>query len=190
MKNTLRRFDDVLTADERFRLALAAMARDDDAEVERLHKTCPRLVYTMTDADFTDRFQGSRVVAVDFMVIWLWSHKQYSEAHWLVAIHERAMNKGITTMTRNEAFDLLIRRGEELRGAYAGYLRFCTAARLDWRTLLQWWPPILDEIEAVRFLLDDDVFDTSEEVAGIVYGLLTSAWRGSIDAPAVTGDAA
>jgi hypothetical protein len=32
VKNILRKFDDVLSPDERFRLALAAMARDDEAE--------------------------------------------------------------------------------------------------------------------------------------------------------------
>jgi hypothetical protein len=41
-------------------------------------------------------------------------------------------------MAYEEAWELLIRRMEELKGTYAGLLRFCAGARLDWRTLLQW----------------------------------------------------
>lgn len=187
--STLRKYDDVLTADERFRLALAAMARDDETEIHRLHDTCPRYTYTMQDADFTDRFRRSWDVATKFSVAWLWSHKQYVEAMWLLAFHERGVAKGYTKQTKNEVFDLLIRRGEELKGTYVGLLRFCTAARIDWRDLLQWWPPIIDEIESVRWLLDDDVIDLSEELAAVVYRLLASAWPMPLDSKAERGGA-
>ena len=46
---------DVLTAEERFRLALQAFARQDRAEVDRLDRTCPRKRYTMSDAAYLDR---------------------------------------------------------------------------------------------------------------------------------------
>jgi len=190
MKDTLRRYDDVLTADERFHLALAAMARDDETEIQRLHDTCPRYTYTMTDKDFTDRFRRSHDVATKFSVAWLWSHKQYVEAMWLLAFHERGVAKGYTTQTKNEVFDLLIRRGEELKGTYAGLLRFCAAARLDWRLLLQWWPPIIDEIESVWWLLDDDVFEATEDVTAAVYRLLSSVWPVPLDPKAGEGEAA
>jgi len=189
MKDTLRKYDAVLTADERFRLALAAMARDDETEVRRLHGTCPRHTYTMADADFTDRFRRSHDVAVDFNVMWLWSHKRFSEMHWLLAIHDRAVEKGLTTLTKDEAFDLLASRMEELKGTYAGLLRFCAAARLDWQVLLQWWPPIIDEIESVRWLLDDDVFEATEEIAAAVYRLLSSVWPVPLDPTAGKGRA-
>ncbi len=188
MKNTLRKYDDVLTADERFHLALAAMARDDETEIRRLHDTCPRFTYTMTDTDFTDRFRKSWTVAAHFTVAWLWSHKQYVEALWLLAFHDRGVAKGYTMRTKNEDFDLLIQRGAELKGTYVGLLRFCTAARLDWRELLQWWPPIIDEVETVRWLLDEEVIEFSEELAAIVYRLLASAWPVPLDAMAGGGD--
>jgi hypothetical protein len=189
VKNTLRKYDDVLTPDERFRLALAAMARDDDAEVHRLHRTCPRYTYTMQDADFTDRFRRSWDVATKFSVAWLWSHKQYVEAMWLLAFHDRGMAKGIAMQPKDETLDLLIRRGAELKGTYMGLLRFCTAARLDWRELLQWWPPIIDEVESVWWLLDEEAIEGTEELAAVMYRLLAAVWPVPLDATAGEGGA-
>lgn len=180
----LNKYDSVLTPDERFRLALAAMARDDEAEVRRLQSTCPRRSYTMRDADFTDRFNGSRDVAVEFMVIWLWSHKQFCEAQWLLTTHARAAQRHRITMTEDDVLELVLRRGAELKATYAGLLRFCAAARLDWRELLQWWPPILDEIEEVRWLLDEELVKETEELTAVVKRLLASVWPVPLDATA------
>jgi hypothetical protein len=49
---------------ERFRLALEAEAREDARELERLVQTCPRLLYKMDDAAFTDRVDAARTMAV------------------------------------------------------------------------------------------------------------------------------
>lgn len=46
-----------LTGAERTAVALAALARGDDAELARLKATCPRLLYKMTDPDYSDRVQ-------------------------------------------------------------------------------------------------------------------------------------
>ncbi len=44
-----------LTAKERVDLALAAMAREDKAEFDRLNNTCVRKSYTMNDIEYTER---------------------------------------------------------------------------------------------------------------------------------------
>lgn len=44
-----------LTGAERAAIALAALARGDDAEVARLKATCPHKLYRMTDPDYSDR---------------------------------------------------------------------------------------------------------------------------------------
>src|SRR4030095_3084707 len=46
---------DRLTPEERFRLDVEAMARDDSEESRRLVDTCPRHSYTMTDLAFSGR---------------------------------------------------------------------------------------------------------------------------------------
>lgn len=53
-----------IEADERFRLALRAAARDDHEELERLVRSCPKKVYRMNDAEFADRGESARLLAV------------------------------------------------------------------------------------------------------------------------------
>jgi len=48
----LARLYDRLTAQERVRLVLEAMAREDHEEMKRLAEACPRKTYTMADADY------------------------------------------------------------------------------------------------------------------------------------------
>lgn len=175
--NALNKYDAVLTPDERFRLALAAMARNDEAEVRRLHVTCPRYSYTMADTAFSDRFAGSWEAAMRFGMAWLWSQKQYVEALWLLSMHRRAAEEGLAGPTIDAIIEMIYKRGGELKATYAGLVRFCEAARLDWRVLLQWWPPLVDEIEGVReAVLDNDAFETPDEVADVVYRLLAGKW--------------
>jgi len=57
-KDGLRRHYDRLTAEERFRLDVLAMARGDKQESERLVSSCPRFSYTMNDRAFTGRWLG------------------------------------------------------------------------------------------------------------------------------------
>jgi hypothetical protein len=48
-----------LAAGERFRLLVAAEARADEAEVERLLRTCPRRIFELREPAFTDRIERS-----------------------------------------------------------------------------------------------------------------------------------
>jgi len=45
----------LLTADERFRLFVAAMGRQDEQELDRLENSCPRKTYTAQDYAYTQR---------------------------------------------------------------------------------------------------------------------------------------
>jgi hypothetical protein len=58
-KKGLHRHYDRLSAEERFRLDVLAMARGDMEESERLTRTCPRRTYTMNDAGFGGRWTGT-----------------------------------------------------------------------------------------------------------------------------------
>jgi hypothetical protein len=50
---------DRLTPEERFKLDVEAMARGDSEESRRLVDTCPRRGYTMTDLQFSGRWDGA-----------------------------------------------------------------------------------------------------------------------------------
>jgi hypothetical protein len=58
-RDGLGRLYDRLTPDERFRLDVEAMARDDSAESRRLVDTCPRRFYTMAELGFSARWEGA-----------------------------------------------------------------------------------------------------------------------------------
>jgi hypothetical protein len=57
--NAVARHYDKLKPDERFRLAIEALARGDDQEADRLATTCPRKVYRMNDVEYGDRVRVS-----------------------------------------------------------------------------------------------------------------------------------
>ena len=63
-KNSLHRHYDRLTAEERFRLDVLAMARGDMAESERLVLSCPRFSYTMKERGFAGRWQGATEITL------------------------------------------------------------------------------------------------------------------------------
>jgi hypothetical protein len=64
-----RRYDR-LTAEERFRLVVAAMGRRDTTDCDQLWQTSPRSTYRMPDATFTDRFDAAeRVVLAVLMAV-------------------------------------------------------------------------------------------------------------------------
>jgi hypothetical protein len=58
----------LLEPHERFRAALEAAARGDDRERQRLVDTCPQRTYRMTDADYLDRVDASRDLALGVVI--------------------------------------------------------------------------------------------------------------------------
>jgi hypothetical protein len=63
-KDSLRKFYDRLTPEERFRLYIEAIARGDEEEWRNLEKSCPRLVYEMNDRAYEDRVRASEEITV------------------------------------------------------------------------------------------------------------------------------
>ena len=58
-KSGLHKHYDRLDAEERFRLDVLAMAREDSRESERLVSSCPRFSYTMNDMGFVERWRSA-----------------------------------------------------------------------------------------------------------------------------------
>ncbi len=185
MKNkTFHRYNDRLSPNERFRLALAALGREDEAEVVLLHRTCPTAAYTMLDTAFSGQWRASADAATNFALMWYAVHLRLMEAQWLRAARADAARRGLTDTTEDEITAVLVERSRELRGVHAGLLLFCERARLDWRALLAWWPPVIAEIEKMRAVLDGEMDEGIESVAEGVCRSLTACW------PAYTDDAA
>jgi hypothetical protein len=65
-KKGLERMYDVLNWEERFRLVLEALSRQDEAEVSRLSETCPlkTLTWTQNDPDFADPVRASSQITL------------------------------------------------------------------------------------------------------------------------------
>ena len=172
MKNkTFHRYNDRLSPDERFRLALAALGREDEAEVILLHRTCPTAAYTMPDHAFSGQWRASSDAATNFALMWYAVHLRLIEAQWMRASRADAARRGLTDATEDEITAVLIERCRELCGVHAGLLLFCERARLDWRALLAWWPPVIEEIAKMRAVLDGEM---DEGIADIAEGVCRS----------------
>src|SRR5215208_4639637 len=63
-KKGLGRLYDRLSPEERFRLDVLALAREDEEESERLTATCPRRAYTMYDWGFVGRWEAAQELAL------------------------------------------------------------------------------------------------------------------------------
>jgi hypothetical protein len=58
-KDSLGKLYDRFRAHERFRLAIEALVREDEEEVNRLRDTCPREIYRMTELAYRERVRMS-----------------------------------------------------------------------------------------------------------------------------------
>ncbi len=65
--SSLAKLYDQFRPQERFALYLAALARGDETEAQRLLRTCPVLVYRETDGQFSDRVVRSEWLALAVM---------------------------------------------------------------------------------------------------------------------------
>lgn len=103
--SALRKHYPSLTPDERFRLALAALARRDDADLALLRTTCPMKTYDATDQAFQVQWEQSAKVVHCFQAIWL-----------------------ITLIRLKEAEGALMREAAALECFRAGYVSGANAA--------------------------------------------------------------
>lgn len=78
MKKDLAKLYNRLTGEERFKLTLAAIARDDEGELGHLDRTCPRKTYEVSDPACKDRFLGSQYIALIFALDWMERERTYS----------------------------------------------------------------------------------------------------------------
>jgi hypothetical protein len=69
MKNQLEKFYDKFNVDERVNLTLAAMARNDQEEMDKLYRTCPTRNYSQIDFIYIQKMNGLYRIASVFSEI-------------------------------------------------------------------------------------------------------------------------
>lgn len=177
---TLEAKYDRLTPTERTRAALAAKARQDRPELERLMRTAPTALYRMTDAATLDCWEATRDAAVAFLTNY---HESYWR--WVFLLGRRGAQARARRPWSTEDDDSL---GAAWLGVAVSFLaleRFCAVAGVKVTDLLRaWFGPstLTDEIMAVRELFAPDILDLPEvqEEAAPFVKLLCSRWP---DAP-------
>ena len=93
-----------LNLNERIDLSIAALARDDDANLTRLRRTCPRKDYSATDIEYTGKMNMSIRVLTYFVMLTqsyyaeLEQHK--TDLFWVETMREECLhffNEGFTS---------------------------------------------------------------------------------------------
>jgi hypothetical protein len=177
----LDRHYDQLGPQERFQLAIGAMARGDQRETQRLQKSCPRQSYRQMDAACVGRIDSSRVVAMAWGMLWEEAYRD-----WMVfCVADPAWR--VTVAADGPQMTVLPLIGR-LLSLFLGLAWFCDSVGCDPVELLRaWWPPLADRVAA---FLEADFFrllDGGSEDAGAlstrvlsegadVEELLSEAW--------------
>ncbi len=204
-----------LTPQERFLLALGAMSRGDDDEIDRLGRSCPRKVYKKRDSAFTGLIHASSQTAMLFSVIWLSAAQEYrgsllagecfisARRGWFVGFAQGVRSAGKRASRKKAPLDdpeptveeldqmgfafaidefpkkyddMHQKLGARLKGVYEGFVRFCDTVGVEPEKLLAWYPPILDDIEDLRGLLENDDIEPDEELTARVFEALVTSW--------------
>ena len=216
-RKPLERGYEQLTPRERFLVALEALSRGDDDEMDRLGRSCPRKAYEKRDAGFTDLIEASSRTAMLFAVSWLSAAQEYrgsflagecfvaARRGWFVGFDQGVRSAGKRASCKKDdpeptveeldqmglAFaidefpkkydDLHQKLGAKLKGVYGGFVRFCQAVGVEPEKLLACYPPMLDDIEDLRGLLENDEIEPNEEHATRVFETLVANWPEAVD---------
>jgi hypothetical protein len=167
-----------LTPDERFHLALAAIANGDEAERERLRLTCPRYTYTMNDADFADRIVASHTVCLFFAAWWQWNATRCLHAIDVMVACRAGKMEPPMGLTVEIVTEIATKHADCMKGVWAGFARFCDAIRVEPDHILHWWNLIRSEIARWRTVLDSDHFIPDVDMQETTYAMLAMHWPG------------
>ncbi len=203
--NTVAKLYDRLTPNERLRLVMGAFARDDDAEIERLVRACPRYTYTMLDWEYTQRYDVWTRKATEFALLWIEAVGRYRHVetailgmklvreHYITGLNrgwqaagmdgnlmepEAACASPLHIETKQGVERERQARIGELKGMVAGLHTFCVAVKVDPAHFMAAWTPLLESIEEHRSVLDDPTIPVDDEIATQIEALLRLNWPG------------
>ncbi len=203
--NTVAKLYDRLTPNERLRLVMGAFARDDDAEIERLVRACPRYTYTMMDWEYMQRYEVWTRKATEFALLWIEAVGRYRHVETAILGMKLVREHYITGLNRGwqaagmdgnlmepeaagasplhiETMQSVDRerwaRIGELKGMVAGLHTFCVAVKVDPAHFMAAWTLLLESIEEHRSVLDDPTIPVDEEIATQIEAVLRLNWPG------------
>jgi hypothetical protein len=191
------KFYDTFTPDERVKLALAAMGRNDEAELRRLWDTCPRKNYRMQDAAFDDRMDAVLLIAKSVLSYLLLIEKDIRMARlnkeWYkqyvtgrIEAFRNGMNlgwqkagkKGVACTDKipadvdrelpEELQELHNKAVSELKGYYAALETFCAEIGIEVDLIISLDPIIKDAYDRLSPYLNEDT-PADQEVMSTMY---------------------
>ncbi|MBS4032637.1 MAG: hypothetical protein KGZ63_14645 [Clostridiales bacterium] len=178
MKDKLTKYYTELTPRERFKLVLDALSRDDEDEMNRLAETCPQKTYRMKDAAVTDLVDSSRDVVLVFTILWLDGMRRFltiwgiNQAYKESGQSNNSMSVDDPVKLAEQLYDL----SSLLKGIYTGLRHFCEEIEVEPESLLAWYPPVLNDIDLLRDILDSGI-PASEEASKLVLTVLRQRWQ-------------
>lgn len=205
MKKDLSRLYEQLTGEERFKLLMSAMARNDKEEADKLALTCPKKNYSMTDAAYVDRRDFSRVIALvfwcDLLVeeravlsiesaidVYKASIKTYVSAYeagaanaWRIAKMEDELPLPFSKADElkeipEEYTDLLEARKRSLKTYIVAFESFCEEIDIPVEHLLSWFPPVIQALNTWREKLTD--VEPINELLELYLQIYRNNWNG------------
>jgi hypothetical protein len=138
------------TPEERFRLTIAADARGDLAEVERLMRSCPQMPSVVPDPDFRGRIIWMRVTVNELIRLWMEASAIVLCSALVVAslpAEDALVAKAMADWTTWSAVWL---------GIESGITKFCAEAGLTDNQLLVWADARSAAVERARRCLHGD----------------------------------
>lgn len=186
MRKDISKLYDVFTPDERVKLALAAMGRGDNAELERLWSTCPRKAYRMPDAAFGDKMDAVLLIAKSLLSYLLLVEKDIKMAqlnkHWYIQhvtaqikafrdganlVWQNAGKKGVACTDKipadvdrelpEELKELHSKAVSELKGYHAAMETFCSEIGIDVDLIISLDPIVRDAYDRLSPYLKEDI---------------------------------
>lgn len=124
------------TPQERVNLAIAAMARNDIKEVERLWDTCPFYQYRTRDLEYKARFTAITLITSVFFEKCVYHYNVIQKANTYALLTDDL------NPSQNEKISAKVERTRELHTAllialYRGLAAFCTQVGLSYEDLLK-----------------------------------------------------
>ncbi len=120
-----------LTSTERFDLTIAALARNDLHEVDRLKRTCKRMQYTMLDHEYTSKLEHIAFIAAKFEAL----HNSYYHKMILFSGFMAAHEIDETSMKYLAAYN---DQASCILSLYKAFDAFCTEAGLNQTNVSSW----------------------------------------------------
>lgn len=139
---------------ERLNLAIAALARNDETEIDRLNQSCPMYKYSVLDPEYTKRFLFFALISGRFFELCVYWYDKITFCAFGLILWASEGNKkdypdkSQIILAQNNYISLL-------KGVYAGLRQFCDEVGLNADDIIKATPVenILDDIS--RYLLSD-----------------------------------